>query len=75
MPHISGFDVINYIRRDNTERKQPKILIVSGGSANDISQALVMGADDFLEKPFTKEKLFNTLQMLLMENPETGSAP
>jgi DNA-binding response OmpR family regulator len=61
LPDGFGVDFISYIRK-----KYPaiKILMISGfGSARDV--ALQNGADAFLEKPFTKSRLDQTLSQLL----------
>ncbi|HLG39722.1 MAG TPA: response regulator [Chitinophagaceae bacterium] len=61
LPDGFGVDFINYIRK-----KYPaiKILMISGfASVKDV--ALQNGADAFLEKPFTKIRLQQTLNELL----------
>ena len=61
LPDGFGVDFINYIRK-----KYPsmKIIMISGfPSARDV--ALENGADMFIEKPFSKEELCNSIDKLL----------
>ena len=52
MPGIDGFEVIKRVRSDQ-ERRQPLIIAVSARhEAKAITQALEMGADDYVVKPY-----------------------
>ena len=65
LPDGFGIDYISFIKKN-----YPNICIImiSGydGSAKDV--ALENGADIFLEKPFTKAQLFDSLTELLQKN-------
>ena len=61
LPDGFGVDFISYLKK-----KYPniKIVMISGfASARDV--ALENGADLFIEKPFTKEKLYSSIEELL----------
>lgn len=62
LPDGFGVDFINHIKKNYPS---VKIIMISGfdGSAKDV--ALDNGADIFLEKPFTKNQLFNAIKELL----------
>ena len=62
LPDGFGIDFINFIK---TNYPSTKIIMISGydGSAKDV--ALFNGADIFLEKPFTKNQLYDAIMQLL----------
>lgn len=59
LPHGSGLEVVKHA----CERAEPPMVIVMTGylSADAGRQALLAGASDFLEKPFTRERFFATV--------------
>ena len=62
LPDGFGIDFISTIKKNYPEIK---IIMISGydGSAKDV--ALENGADLFLEKPFTKDQLYNAIKSLM----------
>ena len=64
-PDGFGIDFINYIKK-----KYPaiKIIMISGYDASAEDVALENGADIFLQKPFTREQLFQSMMGLLNYN-------
>ena len=62
LPDGFGIDFISHIK---TNYPSIKIIMISGfdGSAKDI--ALENGADTFLEKPFTRDQLYQAIKNLL----------
>ena len=61
LPDGFGVDFISYFK---TKFPSIKILMISGfASARDV--ALENGADMFIEKPFTKDELYNSIEELL----------
>ncbi|MBW1870950.1 MAG: response regulator [Deltaproteobacteria bacterium] len=65
MPKLSGWEVAKYIR-EHSELKSIKILMLTGigQQVNEATSPLV-GADDFLDKPFTFEDLADRVRVLL----------
>ncbi len=65
MPRLSGWEVAKYIR-DHSELKQVRILMLTGigEKANDATSPLI-GADDYIDKPFTFEDLAERVRRLL----------
>ncbi len=65
MPGLTGWEVAKYIR-GHPEYRHVRILMVTG-IGEDINQATspIMGADDFVSKPFTFEDLANRVRRLL----------
>jgi len=61
LPDGFGVDFIGYIKK---KYPQVKIIMISGfASASDV--AIENGADAFLEKPFTKDQLYEAINRLL----------
>ena len=62
LPDGFGIDFINFIK---TNYPSIKIIMISGydGSAKDV--ALYNGADIFLEKPFTRDQLYDSIVQLM----------
>jgi two-component system, OmpR family, response regulator len=62
LPDGFGIDFISFIKKNYPA---VKIIMISGfdGSAKDV--ALENGADIFLEKPFTKDQLFQSIKELI----------
>jgi DNA-binding response OmpR family regulator len=62
LPDGFGIDFITFIKKNYP---QVKIIMISGfdGAAKDV--ALENGADIYLEKPFTKNQLFDSIQKLI----------
>ncbi len=67
LPFVSGFELIGKIRNDKLNSSTP-ILVVSGlSTASTIVDALTIGANDFLAKPFAVNVLLTKLRLLLNE--------
>ena len=62
LPDGFGVDFISYIKQ-----KYPsvRIIMISGFDASVRDVALENGADIFLEKPFTRDQLYNSIKTLL----------
>jgi two-component system alkaline phosphatase synthesis response regulator PhoP len=63
LPEMSGFDVCEEIRKENTS--VPILFLTAKGSGSDRIQGLKLGADDYLTKPFNLEELLLRIQILL----------
>ncbi|MEP6465739.1 MAG: response regulator [Parafilimonas sp.] len=62
LPDGLGVDFVSYIKKNYPATK---IVMISGYDASAKDAALKNGADVFLEKPFTKEQLYNSVKQLL----------
>ncbi len=62
LPDGLGIDFINYIKK---EYPAVKIMMISGFGASAKDLALDNGADLFIEKPFTREEVYQSVQTLL----------
>jgi DNA-binding response OmpR family regulator len=64
MPYVSGFDVLQEIRRYPHRQSTPVIMLTAKGQETDRTRALELGATDFLTKPFSPNKLLGRIDEL-----------
>ena len=69
MPKMSGLDVLARLRADPRHRALPCIILTAAGQEQHYRQAMALGANDFLTKPFSPKKLYARVTEL------TGLAP
>lgn len=62
LPDGLGVDFVSYIKQNYPE---VKVVMISGYTPTAKDIALENGADIFLEKPFTKEQLYNSVKRFL----------
>ena len=63
MPQMNGLDALRSIRR---ARRNVRILMITGYESSDVAaQATHFGADDYLAKPFEREKVWEKVEALL----------
>ncbi len=61
MPDLDGLEVLKRLRAEDKTRRL-KVVIVSANAYNeDRQQALKLGADDYLVKPFDEQQLLDTI--------------
>lgn len=63
MPDINGIEVLSKIRKLNPT--VPFIIITAYGSIDNAMEALKLGADDYVSKPFSQEQLVFTVEKAL----------
>ena len=64
MPHVSGLDVLAELRQIPHRRSTPVIMLTAKGHENDREQAALLGATDFLTKPFSPKKLLARIDQI-----------
>lgn len=62
MPEMSGFQVLSAMQTSG--RRFPVIVMTGHGDIPTAVEAMKLGADDFLEKPFAEDALLTSLRML-----------
>jgi two-component system, OmpR family, response regulator VicR len=68
MPGLDGYQVCANIRRD-MDNKHVKILVISGmNDPQEIKKIMDLGADDYLQKPFSNEVLQQKIKRILWAN-------
>ncbi len=65
LPHMDGFKVLENIRRNFDSKKLPVILLTSMGSEKDIARGFELGANDYIQKPFSPYDLIARASKLL----------
>ncbi|MBL7685132.1 MAG: response regulator [Deltaproteobacteria bacterium] len=69
MPSPNGFEICDFIKSSEDYRDIPIIIVSARSSAEDIEQALTLGADAYLKKPFSIQTL---LQLIETHSSPTG---
>lgn len=72
LPDIGGFQICKSIREN--EIKTPIIMLTGKAETKDKINALNLGADDYLTKPFSFEELHARLQALIRRSPNGFSS-
>ncbi|HVF89433.1 MAG TPA: response regulator [Blastocatellia bacterium] len=67
MPHLSGIEMIKMLRKEDDFRTVPIVVITAYGQSVSM-QALEVGADSVMTKPFEYDRLTDTVERLL-SNP------
>jgi two-component system, chemotaxis family, chemotaxis protein CheY len=67
MPDINGLEVISFLKKHPHYRSIPVIIISTERSQKDRRKGLMLGADEYITKPFEATKLFETVQRILVK--------
>ena len=74
LPDLSGIDICKNIRKDNTFKDLPIIMLTAKGEEEDKIKGLDSGIDDYLTKPFSFNELMARIKAVLRRsNPNTVS--
>lgn len=65
LPRESGFELCEYVRQDVRFRFVPVLVISDRCSPEDMAQAEYVGANAYLKKPFSRDKLIKYVSTLL----------
>ncbi len=57
MPNMDGLEFLARIRADEQWKNVPIVMITTEGSQNKVMQALQLGANGYVRKPFTAEQI------------------
>jgi CheY-like chemotaxis protein len=67
MPGVGGLTVLRYLRADPATRHIPFVILSAKSMPADIKEALEMGADRYITKPFDPQDLLDAIAELLAE--------
>ena len=65
MPKMDGYSVLLEIRANPLTAHIPFIFLTARASHEDVRKGMLLGADDYLTKPFTRVDLLDAIQMRL----------
>ena len=65
MPDINGFEVVEFIRGQDTLRELPILVVTTRGDESSRARALEAGASAFMTKPFSPEEILTQVRALL----------
>jgi two-component system, sensor histidine kinase and response regulator len=57
LPQLNGYEVLSALRQDPATESIPFIFLTAMADRSDLRQGMVLGADDYLPKPFTPDEL------------------
>lgn len=78
LPGRSGLDILRDLRAQEGTRDLPVLMLTAKGQAKDRDQAMALGANAFLTKPFSNTELMETLAHLAdtaAPPPSPGAGP
>lgn len=65
MPHMSGLDVLNWIREHATLQYTRVVLLTAAAGSSEKVEALSAGADDYITKPYRPQELLARVNTIL----------
>ena len=65
MPEMNGFEATELIKSNNVTKHIPVIILTSLNQKEDRIKGLMLGADDYVTKPFSMEELYLRIRNLL----------
>jgi signal transduction histidine kinase/DNA-binding response OmpR family regulator len=68
MPEMDGYTLLKHLKDSDTYRNIPVIMLTALGDEAHKLQALTIGVDDYLSKPFSPQELLARVNNLLVRN-------
>lgn len=65
MPGLSGMEALEILKKSDTSRKIPIIILTAKGQPGDREKAMKLGASHFLSKPFSPLELLTLVEKIL----------
>ena len=62
MPVMNGLQVLTELKTDSSTEHIPVFMLTAKGMLNNVTQAIEMGADDYITKPFNPIQLGKTIR-------------
>lgn len=67
MPKMSGFQFCEAVKKEESIKATPFIILTAKGQENDIKTGESLGADDYITKPFSPKALLEKVAEILGE--------
>jgi two-component system chemotaxis response regulator CheY len=64
MPEMDGLALVTKLRGNDAHASMKIVMVTSQTEADQIADALSVGADEYIMKPFTNEVIFEKLELL-----------
>ena len=74
LPYVSGYQLIEEIRSNHDWQHVPIVVLSAKVLEEDIVQALDLGANDYVAKPFRPEELLARLRRIVADHEKLSSA-
>jgi len=68
LPGVDGFEVCEIVRLNPEWRNTRVIFLTAKGRDVDIAKGMVLGADEYITKPFSNQQIIDTVKRLLEES-------
>lgn len=65
MPEMNGFEVLREIKRDESTRHIPALILTARETERDVLKGTELGATDYMSKPFSPTELASRVNALL----------
>lgn len=72
MPNMNGFDLLAQIKKDDSLKHLPVLMVTAEARKEDIVRAAQEGASGYIVKPFTKATLEEKVQKILQKLATTA---
>ena len=72
MPNMNGFELLTQIKKDETLRHLPVLMVTAEARKEDIVRAAQEGAAGYIVKPFTKATLEEKVQKIMQKLAATA---
>jgi len=72
MPRLDGYQTCTLIKRNSHFQSTPVIMLSSKDGLFDRARGRMVGSDEYLTKPFTKESLINIVQKYAFKRRATA---
>ncbi|TDI77138.1 MAG: response regulator [Betaproteobacteria bacterium] len=72
MPRLDGYQTCTLIKRNSHFQSTPVIMLSSKDGLFDRARGRMVGSDEYLTKPFTKESLINAVQKYAFKRKATA---
>ena len=70
LPDGNGFEVLTKMRRHAVLGSLPIVMLTSENEPEDIGRGLLLGADGYITKPYTKNILADVIRRVLKQDPQ-----
>lgn len=72
MPNMNGFDLLNAIKKEDSLKHLPVLMVTAEARKEDIVRAAQEGAAGYIVKPFTKATLEEKVQKIMQKLAATA---